>query len=1098
MIGAEVRFARFLCLIFSLLCPGGPSQAATHGGADLDARQLASMARASYNAGRYEEAISHAKRALKFSRSAGEITPTTEREQVRWVPDRFYVYLEGLLSTAYYRLEQLDLALEYALDATEHAAAVYSKASIQFARLAKNASTILSRLGKIDRAGEYATEALRAFEQSGGTTSPAAITAAKNLAALLYASGRHEDVLVNLSEYIERFNEVEAGEIDFSPDYIDLMITVANIKTSQKYIIESEKILQKIGSIIDQIDSLPPRTDARFRLAKSYVASNRFNLNEAERNLNDVIGDLDKNDPLYTEAQMALAFIYDIKGQIPEAYKIYKQIAEEKNNDFSNKFVVGYALLYLTGLEIRLGLHERAGRFLKIAQDIIKSSVGESHQAFAGAVRVRALLYAELGKFEAAAAEAERSLTILRGITGHTRSGLFASNWMLGTVLNQAERFSEAVLAFVRASEIGIEIYGRIENSPPGFLTELGETYTDLGRFAEAEEAIRIAVDKRKSYGAMYPLTLARSLHALFTLRMRQGFISEARNVGREFLKIMLNSIDGGHYKSEVVRKEFAVSRSLFEQFIKLEYENLNRRYISLDEFGSDMFLAAQFPLLTATAAAVARMSSRLAADESALGRLIREYQDASAEWQAIERALTEELATFDKGIGGKKQKDLRARLRQLEVRIGKMDRDISKKFPEYHKLTNPRPVVLQVVMDVLKEDEALWLQLTSEDRTYLFLIRKDKAIMTSTDMTRDELTDLVIRVRSGLDRGKADSLSALMNFDIQAAYELYKKLFEPFRNELRTVKHLILIADGAMQNLPPAVLIDSLPNEHPESFGDFQTLGFLGRKYAFSISPSVSSFVALRQAATRSRAELPFFGVGDPELGGSAAGKRSIPGEIIDRMVTQTDLSALRTLSSLPDTREELTTISEILGGDTESLLLGKQATESRVKSSDLSRYRVVAFATHGLIAGDFRGLAEPALVLSPPSEASDIDDGLLTVSEIAQLELDADWVILSACNTAAPEGRPGAEGLSGLARAFFYAGSRALLVSHWSVESYPTVLLTTGAINALAADPAIGRAEAVRRAMVKLMDGAGPSYYAHPAFWAPFVVVGEGGRPL
>jgi len=84
-----------------------------------------------------------------------------------------------------------------------------------------------------------------------------------------------------------------------------------------------------------------------------------------------------------------------------------------------------------------------------------------------------------------------------------------------------------------------------------------------------------------------------------------------------------------------------------------------------------------------------------------------------------------------------------------------------------------------------------------------------------------------------------------------------------------------------------------------------------------------------------------------------------------------------------------------------------------------------VLTFATHGLLAGDLKGLSEPALVLTPPKEGTELDDGLLTASEVAQLKLDADWVILSACNTAAPDGTPGAEGLSGLAKAFFYAGT-------------------------------------------------------------------------
>ena len=118
-------------------------------------------------------------------------------------------------------------------------------------------------------------------------------------------------------------------------------------------------------------------------------------------------------------------------------------------------------------------------------------------------------------------------------------------------------------------------------------------------------------------------------------------------------------------------------------------------------------------------------------------------------------------------------------------------------------------------------------------------------------------------------------------------------------------------------------------------------------------------------------------------------------------------------------------------------------------------------------------------------------LDDGLLTASEVAQLKLDADWEILSACNTAAGD-KPGAKGLSGLAKAFFYAGARALLVSHWPVFSKSTTDLTTSMFETIRNNPTIGRAEALRRSM---MEMASHRRTAHPIFWAPFVVVGEGG---
>jgi CHAT domain-containing protein len=152
--------------------------------------------------------------------------------------------------------------------------------------------------------------------------------------------------------------------------------------------------------------------------------------------------------------------------------------------------------------------------------------------------------------------------------------------------------------------------------------------------------------------------------------------------------------------------------------------------------------------------------------------------------------------------------------------------------------------------------------------------------------------------------------------------------------------------------------------------------------------------------------------------------------------------------LPPLPETADELRAVAKSLGADEADLELGSAATVTKVKQTKLDQYRIVYFATDALVSGETeqaaKGLAEPALVLSLPATATAFDDGLLTSSEVAQLKLNADWVVLSACNTAAAD-KPGAEALSGLARAFFYADARALLVSHWPVESEPAVKLMT-----------------------------------------------------
>jgi CHAT domain-containing protein len=207
--------------------------------------------------------------------------------------------------------------------------------------------------------------------------------------------------------------------------------------------------------------------------------------------------------------------------------------------------------------------------------------------------------------------------------------------------------------------------------------------------------------------------------------------------------------------------------------------------------------------------------------------------------------------------------------------------------------------------------------------------------------------------------------------------------------------------------------------------------------------------------------------------------------------------LSHIKVQVPLPETADELCAVAKDVKADVaRDIRLGSRATEREVKrlsaSGELAKYRIVHFATHGVLAGQLDGTHEPGLILNPPEKATEEDDGYLSASEIAALKLDADWVILSACNTAAGASSS-AEALSGLARAFIYAQARALLVSHWEVYSDATVKLITTAVREMAGDPKVGRAEALRRSMVALIDRGGPEE-AHPTYWAPFVLVGEG----
>jgi CHAT domain-containing protein len=254
----------------------------------------------------------------------------------------------------------------------------------------------------------------------------------------------------------------------------------------------------------------------------------------------------------------------------------------------------------------------------------------------------------------------------------------------------------------------------------------------------------------------------------------------------------------------------------------------------------------------------------------------------------------------------------------------------------------------------------------------------------------------------------------------------------------------------------------------------------------------------------SRKRGSKPLIGFGDPVFNAGAVAADGVRKTAARNLATRsyTDFwqgagvdrrRLAQLLPQLPETADELKAVAQDLGAPPADIHLGLDASVATVKRAALADYRIVYFATHGLVAGDIKGLAEPSLALTIPPQPTDFDNGLLTASEVAQLKLNADWVVLSACNTIAG-GKPGAEALSGLARAFFYAGARALLVTHWSVASDAATRLTTATFDILNADPTLGRAEAMRRAMLAYLADRAKPRNAYPANWGPFSIIGEG----
>lgn len=536
------------------------------------------------------------------------------------------------------------------------------------------------------------------------------------------------------------------------------------------------------------------------------------------------------------------------------------------------------------------------------------------------------------------------------------------------------------------------------------------------------------------------------------------------------------------------------------------------------------VFVSVQEAQETQAGRALAQAAARIAAGDPTLGALMRERQDIVESLSTLRGALSSVLS--ETGIASERRAgELEAAIAAAEARIRAIDAQLSRDFPDYKALINPAPMTRAEVQAALRPGEALILTLTGETHTYVWAISKTAAGWHRADIGREAMADQVRLLRrimrqGGGGEGGADRAGVLLKgqdtisaagapFDRTLAYRLYARLLAPLEPVFGDARHLMLVVDGALTSLPFAILVTEPPRGPDAAADTLRRTDWLIRRHALTTLPSVAALRVLRRAGAGRAAPdpphtaQPFVGFGDPLLGyrrnGAAPATGPPPEPEAAAPVTRgvyENIRAVAELSPLPNTARELRALAALLGAPETALHLGAAATEAAVKAADLSRTDVVAFATHGLLRGGLAGLDEPALVFTPPAAPSAADDALLTASEAAGLRLAARLVILSACDTAGSDGTPGAEGLSGLARAFIYAGARAILVSHWPVDDFAARALTTGMLERMNAPGApLPRAEALRASMLALIDNPAEPRFAHPRLWAPFVVVGEGG---
>ena len=849
-----------------------------------------------------------------------------------------------------------------------------------------------------------------------------------------------------------------------------------------------------------------------------------------------------------------LAGIYESLGRYDEAEPLYKRtltIAEKvlgpNHKDFAT---ILNNLGYLYAQQDR---YEEAEPLWRRTLEIRLKVLGVNHRDTGQSLNNLGYLYMRMKHYEEAEALLKQGLALRERLLGSHHADVAESLTNLASLYSEQGRGPEAEPLFKRSLAIDQSALGVDHPRTAISLNNLASFYADKGRIGEAEQLYKKTLTiLMTTLGPDHP-NVASTLGNMGLLYydrkdwrqalpvFRQGADILVRRSRREQQSIGRSLVSGEQSDAQRNGSYFAV-------LIKTAFHQAEEQPSERSKLAQEMFSAAQWALGSQAASSLAQMAARQAKDDSALGRLVRERQDLVNEWQELDKQLMTLAAQSLEARDPRAQQVQRARLAAIDDRIAEIDRNLARDFPEYSALANPEPLSLAEAQAMLHPDEALVMFLDTAqikpkvEETFIWVVTRTDLRWVRSDVGTSDLIDQVAALRCGLDAAAWEgesrcpallttSFTALdaefgkpLPFDVDRAHALYQALFGQIE-ELITDKHLLLLPSGALGALPFQVLTtQKATSTNATDVSYYRTAAWLNKRHALTVLPAVTSLRALRQVAKASKATKPFIGFGNPLLLGPSGNDRRAwdrqscnlgapaPVRVAQRSLRGTirkffrgnlaDVSVVRAQYPLPETADELCAVAQSTGSDDNAVFLGQKATERVVKTlsanGTLADARTVHFATHGLLAGETEAIAgaraEPALLLTPPEQASEEDDGLLTASEIVRLRLDADWVVLSACNTAAGGSKSGVDALSGLARAFFYAGARALLVSHWAVDSDATVRLITKAFDTLKSDSNVGRAEALRRSMLALIESGG--HNAHPATWAPFIVVGEGAR--
>ena len=759
---------------------------------------------------------------------------------------------------------------------------------------------------------------------------------------------------------------------------------------------------------------------------------------------------------------------------------------------------------------------------LQRALQIMENSLGAQNAEVAGMLNEVGRIYRIIGNLDNAQSHFERALQIQERTVGADHPFVAVTLNELGRVLRMRRQWESAAQLFTRALAIQEASVGMDHPFLAETLTNLGYVEGRVGQLNKASKSFAQALRLRQRFlGDSHP-DVASSYVDMAKIYHAQGNFSEARQhydlARRAYLQLTKVR---GQLDDRTLSRIWARQLAGLQHFLLLLGSEISKRSKETDyaEAIEESFTVAEQARGWVVQAAVAKALAGQQFQDAEKANQVRRVDELRQRRQQLWTQLNQELV---------RQKDDRdeALIRRLTTETARAEAALQSQvekleevLPRFAELTLPQPLTIQQAKSLLQGEEALISFYALADRLQIWIVRPGSKVQYhSVSVKRSRLAILINRFRQSLlpTFSFVTNQLALLPVDISVAHELYQLLFEPIMSHLKGVSNLILVPDAVLLPLPFSVLltasdrdaVQQLAKVHREGRAlskkhvrQYATLPWLVKRFPLTVLPSASALRLIRGDDLNTEKRKPsvaFMGFGDPLLKGTGQDRG---GTMLAKRGFDVNRDDLLALNRLPGTRRELLAMASAMGvAQDDHVFLAEAATEPSVRklqeSGRLGQARVLAFATHGLLAGELRGLSQPALVLTPPSTLSEQDDGLLSMEEILQWHLPAtEWVVLSACNTGASDGS--GEGLSGLARAFFYAGAKTLLVSQWSVDDRATQYLMGEVFQRYGGDQTLAPAVALQQGMLALMQHTGDAdtaYFAHPYAWAPFFLVGAG----